>query len=749
MKTSTFQSVMTALVMLFSLHAQAYDVEVDGIYYNLHKVLEVGSTATVTYREADTANTSAYSGKVEIPNTFWYNNEIYTVTSISDSAFYACSGLTSISIPANVMDVGYDAFKECTALTSVTIKDGHQPLLFKTDLYNTEQGFFYSSPLETIYMGRDITASACEYYAGEYVSPFRGNATLSSVIIGDKVKEVLHKAFFQCPNLVSVSIGENVKTIRERAFANCTSLASVSIPDSVETIGLCAFNGCTGLTSLTIGSGVKKMDMFAFAWCSNLASLTIKEGVEEIGWSAFIGCSGLTAVVIPNSVKVIGQNAFERCINLTSVSIGQGVTYIGASAFNQCGFTSVVIPKRLKTIEGYTFYGCSSLTSITIPDSVTFIGERAFAGCSGLTSVSIGDGVTQIATAAFESCSSLASIVIPDSVTTIGSSAFNNCWSLVSATIPDGVENIGSGAFQNCGSLVSVSIGKGVKRIGSAAFYDSNALKHVYCYAEDVPLMEYPFPTTLQNATLYVPSASIEAYKAVEPWKDFGTIMALDVEIAPIEKDTEITFSNSITEETDLKSAVIENVYVTLNTDGDDGYDVEERCIVLASTVTEEQLETITDKEVADATVTENYNGLIIEVPAGKGTISITAQTKGNRTVNVKIGGAEAQTFTKPERGVVEVPYTVDKDTYVYIYGAEAASVKSRRAASSDVTDGVLIYCMKWQQDESTAIDAIATNKGKGAYNIYTLDGKQTKTVQKGMNIIRTSDGKVKKVMVK
>lgn len=217
-----------------------------------------------------------------------------------------------------------------------------------------------------------------------------------------------------------------------------------------------------------------------------------------------------------------------------------------------------------------------------------------------------------------------------------------------------------------------------------------------------------------------------------------------------MEKEEVITFGEeNITEEIDLNDVVIDNVYVTLDTEANDGYDTEEQCIVLTSTVTEEQLTTIADKEVEDETVKENYNGLIIEVPAGSGIISITAQTKGSRTLCVKVGDSDTQTFTKPERGVVEVPYTTDKDTYVYIYGATSASAERRRAASSSVKDGVLIYGVKWQKDDATTISAIAPSEGNRTYGIFTLDGKPVTTLQKGVNIIRYSDGQTKKVFIK
>ena len=47
-----------------------------------------------------------------------------SVTSIGNSAFAYCSGLTSVTIPNSVTSIGYEAFYGCSGLTSVTIGNG-------------------------------------------------------------------------------------------------------------------------------------------------------------------------------------------------------------------------------------------------------------------------------------------------------------------------------------------------------------------------------------------------------------------------------------------------------------------------------------------------------------------------------------------------------------------------------------------------------------------------------------------------
>ena len=60
---------------------------------------------------------SSTTGALEIPSTI----NGYPVTIIGDSAFYNCSGLTSVTIPDSVTNIEYAAFYGCGGLTSVTI----------------------------------------------------------------------------------------------------------------------------------------------------------------------------------------------------------------------------------------------------------------------------------------------------------------------------------------------------------------------------------------------------------------------------------------------------------------------------------------------------------------------------------------------------------------------------------------------------------------------------------------------------
>ncbi len=481
--------IFTLLLPLVA-SADAYNVKIDGICYNLY---DKNKTAEVTY-----STDSKYSGDVVIPATVTYNDNQYRVTSIGQYAFRDCSGLTSITIPNSVTNIGYLAFYGCTGLTSVTIPNS------VTSIGNN--AFYYCTGLTSITIPNSVTSIGDEAFYRCVVTKEnfnnQSNIPPSGLIVCDVRTE---SGFCIKDNALVKYLG------KER---------TITIPNSVTSIGDEAFYRCSKLTSITIPNSVTNIGDDAFADCSGLTSVTIPNNVTNIGDYAFAGCSGLTSVTIPNSVTSIGDGVFVGCSGLTSVTIPNNVTNIG----------------------DYAFAHCSILTSVTIPNSVTNIGEQAFWNCPKLTSITIPNSVTQIESGTFRDCSGLTSITIPNSVTTIGYNAFDGCRGLTSITIPNSVTNIGDYAFSYCTGLTSITIPNSVTTIGSNAFDDCKNLKTVYCYATKLPeTSEDAFGSYYDNqhynrnfdinyatATLYVPASAINEYKATAPWSWFGTILPIE-----------------------------------------------------------------------------------------------------------------------------------------------------------------------------------------------------------------------------
>ncbi|OFX67143.1 MAG: hypothetical protein A2X12_07855 [Bacteroidetes bacterium GWE2_29_8] len=164
----------------------------------------------------------------------------------------------------------------------------------------------------------------------------------------------------------------------------------------------------------------------------------------------------------------------------------------------------------------------SSVTYNSITYSITSIGDEAFRYCSGLGSITIPNSVTSIGFFAFQNCPDLTSFIIPNSLTFIGDGAFIDCRGLKSIIIPNFVTSIGDGAFSYCKGLKSITISNSITSIGDSAFHGCTGLTSITCNAVIPPALGTDvFDDVPKTIPLYVPSISVDAYKATAQWQDF------------------------------------------------------------------------------------------------------------------------------------------------------------------------------------------------------------------------------------
>ena len=96
-----------------------------------------------------------------------------SVTSIGDSAFESCTGLTSVTIGNGVTSIGRSAFYNCTGLTSVTIPNSVTSIGYSA--------FSYCSGLTSVTIGNSVTS------LGEYA--FNGCTGLTNIIFNGTIAQ--------------------------------------------------------------------------------------------------------------------------------------------------------------------------------------------------------------------------------------------------------------------------------------------------------------------------------------------------------------------------------------------------------------------------------------------------------------------------------------------------------------------------------------------------------------------------------
>ena len=282
---------------MLSLHAMAYDFSYT--YQGNTLCYNITSDNTV-----DVTGDNSVSGAVVIPSSVTNNGITYSVTSIGYSAFYSCSGLTSVTIPNSVTSIGKWAFQSCSSLTSVTIPNS------VTSIGN--MAFAYCSGLTSVTLPNNATIHS-KAFIGAGTKP-----TIDSVIYCSDTLIVGNYTFI-CTGFLTFYLNGNSYFPNNNAVVfDCDESKSgdLIIPSTIS------YNGTT-------------------------------YSVTSIGDRAFYYCSGLTSVAIPNSVTSIGQSAFYGCNGLTSIVSNAVVPpALGSEFFTYPNSCNVTVP--CGSLEAYT-----------------------------------------------------------------------------------------------------------------------------------------------------------------------------------------------------------------------------------------------------------------------------------------------------------------------------------------------------------------------------------------------------------
>lgn len=220
-----------------TIYELEYDALVDGLAYRIVSLDDL----TVALVAKTSPNT--YTGAITIPSSVTINGKAFTVIAIEGAfsnsnvtsvtlpntiktigswSFQCCSTLKNITLPSSVTTIEYVAFEQsglesitippsvnvielgsfydCANLKNIVIEDSETPL--KVDMHSGSyiQKYytpFGESPVETLYIGRNITSNRLNEYAhlgitgGVYDEKTDSWIyTLRNYVIGDKVTNI-------------------------------------------------------------------------------------------------------------------------------------------------------------------------------------------------------------------------------------------------------------------------------------------------------------------------------------------------------------------------------------------------------------------------------------------------------------------------------------------------------------------------------------------------------------------------------
>ncbi|MBR1433804.1 MAG: leucine-rich repeat protein, partial [Bacteroidales bacterium] len=445
-----------------------------------------------------------------------------TVTTVGNYAFMY-SDLESLSVDANCTKIGAYAFTYSnltklyfnSTVPPTLVYPTYDPFLSYSDFpiyvpgeavdaYKTAWSDYAdrikAAPVNYIvYTSTDgsvITPSVTEGFGANFV-----NSTYSGgegrMIFDGAVTSVPNTAFIEIEKLESITFPKGV-SISSFAIVECPDLKSIKIYSDTTPLTYVIANRCPKLESFTV---YETDSSNGYTVSEDGKGLFIADGDDliMIGFAP----SGVTSYAIPNGVTSLAEYVFQGCTSLTSVTFPSSLTSISPAAFN----------------------GCTGLTGSLDLSNMTSIGQIAFAG-TNFSSITLGES-TSVSYRAFISCNNLQNIYGPLA------SADHKCWitsggtlkifapkGMSSYTLPSSVTKIDHGVFEGTTDLKSLTISAECTLIGAWCFQFSS-LEKLFVKATTPPTL-YQDAFWGTTFPIYVPDASVDAYKAAANWSDWA-----------------------------------------------------------------------------------------------------------------------------------------------------------------------------------------------------------------------------------
>ena len=313
------------------------------------------------------------------------------------------------------------------------------------------------------------------------------------------------------------------------------------------------------------------------------------------------------------------------------------------------------------------------------------IGAHAFSGCRSLTSLTLPSGVTSIGESAFTGCSGLTSLTLPSCITTIDDCTFYGCSGLTSLTLPSSVTSIGGSAFYGCSGLTSLTLPSSVtSSIGRWVFDGCYNLKECN-YFIDSDLETYLAHT---HDWGYIPVDEIKYYHNGQE------LTKLEIP-SGVDKIGSYSFYKGV----NLTSLTLPSSVTTI------GYSAFRGCSGLTSLTLPSSVTSIGDSAFY------NCSGLT----------SIYVSWESPLPINASIFE-----YANTKKCILYVPKGTYDDYWLSNWG---------------IFENIVEY-------DATGIDHITTSGEAKEISRYAADGQRLEVPAKGLNIVKYSDGSVKKVVV-
>lgn len=341
--------------------------------------------------------------------------------------------------------------------------------------------------------------------------------------------------------------------------------------------------------------------------------------------------------------------------------------------------------------------------------TLTITGEGAMPDFGGYwdTPYKQGDGACQ-----------MTNLVIEEGITAIGNFDFHDCHKLTSVTFPSTLTTIGNGAFKTCVALTDLNIPATIESIGDDAFLMPGWLGQDRTYIlNSVPTFgtnSFKFENTDHKAIV-----NLVLDDAVKPFIAATAANMPEIASAEYKRNVTATYSTIC-----LPFAVAELGDVTVYK------------------MTDASADAITLTEAASIEAGKPYVVATANIDFTTATPAITVATTPAEAGTMQFIGVMQQTVL----GADDNAYGLSAGELHLNTGT--MTVNPMRAYFQDASSAPARKMTFSFDDETTAINNVATAESD-IVEIYGTNGARQARLAKGVNIVKTANGQIKKVIVK
>ena len=551
------------LFVVISVITQAQPMPIGNRFYQPYiDYNNSGLRLSITSYEDHTAKVLLYTGRernITIPESFEYEGEQYTITSIEDYAFYCMMNVQSITLPPSIRRIGHFAFFSLYAYIDY-LPDSLEYI-----------GSYAFSGCRTL--NRYISAKTVQiepaafsqcFAQAFFVDSLNPNYTAIDGVLFTKDTSVILSWPCNKPGF-SYVVPEGVKRIEMNAFSSQCRLQEITLPQSLREIGsrslqiqgnaaihipggVCKIEGSPVYLNTNVvldsingipnqhyrmdGDRLVSMDGDTLImWANAQGEITIPQGIKVIAPECFGNNENLDMVNLPEGITTLGYNSFQsaKC----NMNIPSTVKYIGRCACEQVRLDSLILPEGLVEVGHYAFGGSNINGVVRIPSTLKNISDNMFLEAR-INRVEFSEGLEEIGVDAFFRC------------TVYDTNAIR---------FPSSLRRICSGAFSSS-SMKNVIFTGSLDTIG--AMLEGSPIEHCRLSNSEPPMLYPTFFNTQMLEEIQIPCGTLSTYQnAGGEWDKIADSLFVEncESIASVEENSTYLMPNPASETVTVASS--------------------------------------------------------------------------------------------------------------------------------------------------------------------------------------------------